>query len=87
MEITINLPEDIARAFIANGENLERKVLEATAMEGYRTGRLSHGQVGRVLGLGRFDVDAFFKIHGVPINYSFDDLQEDRRTLDNLALK
>ena len=36
MEITITLPEDIAKAFLANGENLEREVLEATALEGYR---------------------------------------------------
>lgn len=87
MEVTINLPEDIARVFIANGENLEREVMEATAIEGYRTGRLSHSQVGRMLGLGRFEVDAFFKSHDVPLNYSFDDLESDRRTLDRLAHK
>lgn len=87
MEITINLPEDIARVIIANGGNLEREILEATAMEGYRAGRLSHGQVARMLGLGRFELDAFFKEHKIPLNYSFDDLEEDRRTLDKLALK
>lgn len=87
MEITINLPEDIAKVFLANGEDIEREVLEATAIEGYRTGRLSHGQVGRMLSLSRFEVDSFFKLHEVPLNYSFDDLEEDRRTLDKLALK
>ncbi len=87
MEITINLPEDIVKVFLAKGEDIEREVLEATALEGYRAGRLSHGQVGRMLGLSRFEVDSFFKLHKVPLNYSSDDLEDDRRTLDKLALK
>lgn len=87
MEVTITLPEYIARVFIANGETIERVVMEATAIEGYRTGRLSRSQVGRMLGLDRFEVDAFFKSHKVPLNYSFDDLESDRRALDGLVLK
>lgn len=87
MEVTISLPEDIARVFIANGETIEREVMEATAIEGYRTGRLSRSQVGRMLGLDRFGVDAFFKSHNVPLNYSIEDLESDRRTLDSLILK
>lgn len=31
LEVTINLPEDIARVFGANGESLEREIIEATA--------------------------------------------------------
>jgi len=87
MEVTITLPEDIAKVFIAGGETIEREVMEATAIEGYRTGRLSRSQVGRMLCLDRFEVDAFFKAHKVPLDYSFDDLESDRRTLDKLALK
>ena len=32
MEVTINLPEDVAKVFLENGENIEREVLEATAL-------------------------------------------------------
>lgn len=84
MEITIDLPEDVAKVFLANGENLERRVLESTALEGYRTEKLSRAQVGRMLDLSRFEVDAFLKTHNVPLNYVLEDLEADRQTLDKL---
>jgi predicted HTH domain antitoxin len=87
MEVTINLPEDVANSFQLNSENLERKVLEATAIEGYREEKLSHSQVGRMLGLNRFETDEFLKLHNVPLNYSIEDLEQDRRTLDKLFSK
>lgn len=36
MEVTINLPEDVAKVLLKNGKSIEREVLEATALEGYR---------------------------------------------------
>ncbi len=87
MEVTISLPEDVAKVFSSHGDDLEREVLEATALEGYRESKLSHAQVGRMLGLTRFEVDAFLKDHKVPHNYSVEDLESDRQTLDNLTLK
>jgi predicted HTH domain antitoxin len=87
MEVTIELPEDVAGVFLANGENIEREVLEATALEGYRSGKLSHAQIGRMLNLSRFEVDKFLKTHDVPLNYTVEDLEADRRTLDKLFAK
>jgi predicted HTH domain antitoxin len=87
MEVTINLPEDIVKVFAANGQNIERKVLEATALEGYRSGNLSRAQVGRLLKLNRFEVDNFLKSHDVSLNYTDEDLESDRQTLDNLLIK
>lgn len=84
MEVTINLPEDVAKVFLADGENIERKVLEATALEGYRDGKLSRAQVGRMLGFSRFGVDEFLESHNIPLNYSIEDLEQDRRTLNKL---
>ncbi len=87
MEVTINLPEDVVKVFSAGGENIERQVLEATALEGYREGKLSHAQIGRMLGFSRFEVDEFLKAHDVPLNYSIEDLEQDRRTLDKILSK
>ena len=87
MEVTINLPEDVAKVFLKNGENIEREVLEATAIEGYREGKLSHAQIGRMLGFNRFETDEFLKAHDVPLNYSIEDLEQDRQTLDKLFSK
>lgn len=87
MEITISIPEDVAKLIGADGVDIEQQVLQATALEEYRSGKLSHGQVGKMLGMNRFQVDAFLKKHNVPLNYTLHDLEEDRRTLDELALK
>ena len=87
MEVTIELPEDVAKVFLENGKNIEREVLEATALEGYRTGKLSHAQVGRMLDLSRFETDALLKQHDVSLNYTIEDLEADRQTLEKLLSK
>ncbi len=78
MEVTINLPEDVARIISANGENIEREVLEATALEGYREGKLSQAQVRRMLGFATdMQVDAFLKEHNVYLEYDLDDIKRE----------
>lgn len=85
MKITINIPEDVAGVFLKNGESIERKVLEATAIEGYREGKLSQAQVRRMLGLATdMQVDEFLKKHNVFLNYTIEDLEQDRRTMEKL---
>jgi len=83
MEITINLPEDIAGVFSANGENIEREVLEATALEGYRSGKLSQAQVRRMLNLATdMQVDAFLKEHEVYLEYDINDIKRETEFLN-----
>ena len=82
MEVTIELSEDVAKVFLENGKNIEREVLEATALEGYRAGKLSHAQVRRMLDLSRFETDALFKQHDASLNYTIEDLEADRQTLE-----
>ena len=78
MEVTINLPEDVAKVFLNNGENLEREVLEATALEGYREGKLSQAQVRRMLGFATdMQVDAFLKEHQIYLEYDLEDLKRE----------
>ena len=50
MQITIDLPEDIARQLGAEPGGLQRTALEALALEGARAGKLSAGQARRLLG-------------------------------------
>jgi predicted HTH domain antitoxin len=78
MTIHLNVPEDIAKRLAAHGGDPNRLALEALALEGYRSRALSEEQVRRLLGLdSRFDVHAFLKKHGVPLNYSLEDLKHD----------
>ncbi len=83
MEITINLPEDVANVFLADGENLEREILEATALEGYRSGKLSQAQVRRMLNLATdMQVDAFLKEHEVYLEYDLNDIKRETEFLN-----
>ncbi len=78
MEITLNLPEDIARGLEAKWKDLPRAALESLALEAYRSGALTTAQVRRLLGFEtRYELDGFLKRHGVYLNYSADDLERD----------
>lgn len=88
MEVTINLTENVVKALSANGKNIEREVLEATALEGYREGKLSQAQIRRMLRYQTdMQIDAFLKAHNVFLNYTAEDLEQDRKTLEKLLAK
>ena len=78
MQITLNLPQDIAEGLAAKWADLPRAALESFALEGYRAGALTHAQLRRLLGFGsRVEVDGFLKQHCVYLGYSLDDLERD----------
>jgi hypothetical protein len=86
MQITLELPEDIAADLAAKGEDLSRTALEAFALEAYRAQKLSTAQLKRVLGYQtRVQVHAFLKAHDVYLHYTMADLEHDRRAGDALS--
>src|SRR5689334_8471132 len=72
VQVTIELPDDVAGELASrNGAELSRAVLEMVALEGYRSERLTHAEVMRLLGFEhRLQVDAFLKEHGVSLHYT-----------------
>jgi predicted HTH domain antitoxin len=86
MTITIELSESAERAIEqALGKDLNRAALEALAIEGYRTAKLSVGEVGRILDMGTIEAQTWLAKRGMPMNYSLDDLVADRKTLSTLS--
>ena len=80
MQITVQLPDDLAQR-----PNPGRDALESLAIEGYRTGALSHYQAGRLLGLDRFEFDGFLKERQIFDHTSdVEDFEADCRTLREL---
>ena len=78
MDISIVLPDDIARRLAAEGGDVPRLALEAFAVEGYRRGVLTHAEVGRLLSLpSRWDVDAFLKQAPAYPDYTAADVEQD----------
>ena len=84
--LTIHIPEDAEQVLReAWGENLDRAALEALVIEAYRTGKLGISQVRRLLGFeSRWEAEQWLGTRGVNWNYSLDDLEADRRTLDRI---
>jgi Uncharacterised protein family (UPF0175) len=76
MEITLHIPDELARLVASEGQDPARVALEALALEGYRTERLSESDLRRMLGFEtRLEVHAFLKEHGVYLHYDLSDLE------------
>ncbi len=84
VEVTVKLPETVARSFGETSEDIGQHLLEDAALEGYRAGRLSHRQVGAMLRLDYWETESFLKERGVPLNYTLADLDADRATLEKI---
>ena len=81
MQITLELPDDVAQGLEAQMKDLPRALLEGFALEGYRSGKLTEEQVRKILGYGtRMQVDGFLKEHGVYLDYTLEDLDRDSET-------
>ena len=66
MQITIELPEDIALGLQSKWKDLPRAALESLALEAYRSRALTAAQPGRLVAFEtRMQVDAFLKEHEI----------------------
>ena len=85
MAISFNLPSDLEENLAARLGDLGQAAKEAFIIEGYRSGRFGTSMVRRLLGLEtRWEAEQWLSGHDVPINYTPEDLQADRRTLNRL---
>jgi predicted HTH domain antitoxin len=67
MEVTLHIPDEIAKRLSAAGGDVTRRVLEAIALEGYREQTLTLYQVSEMLGLSRVETEDFLGQHHVPL--------------------
>ena len=84
MQVTVELPDQVARQWGETPDTVGRHVMEDAAIEGYRAGRLSQRQVGAMLGLDYWLTEAFLNKRVVPLNYSAADLASDNATLEKI---
>jgi len=81
MQITVEIPDDLAAVLASSGQELSRAALEAIGLEFYRQRRLSGYQLRRLLGIqSRFALDAFLKDHQVE-KYTAADFEHDLATI------
>ncbi len=84
MEVTIRVPDELARRLSAGGD-VSRQILEAFALEGYRSNGLTLFEVSEILGLGRVEAEDFLGRHQVPLADSDEaELDRDAAVLSSL---
>ena len=84
MNLTFDIPDPLAKQLGASPAELSRRALEALAVESYRSGRLSRGQVRQMLGLSWHANEEFLAQNGCDRHYTLEDLEQDRRNLDEI---
>jgi predicted HTH domain antitoxin len=84
MEITIHVPDDLARSLGQGGGDLSRRTLEALAIDSYRQGSLTQLQVGQLLGLSRIETEDLLARHVALYDYDPAELDREARVLENL---
>ena len=88
MQITIEIPDDIAQRLTQQVDNLPRRALESVVIEAYRAELITSAEVGRILELdSRWYVDAFLKQADAYLPYTEGDLEQERETLRQLRAK
>jgi hypothetical protein len=86
MNVTVQIPDDLADRLTAAGVDLSRRALEALAVDEYRNDRLSNAELQRLLGIETsFQLDAFLKAHDLWIEYTLEDAERERKSLERLG--
>jgi len=85
MELTLEIPDEIAACLAGPGRALSRTALEALAVEGYRGGALTTKQVRLLLGhLSRWETEDFLSAHGAWPDITAAEAAENSRKLTEL---
>jgi len=84
MQVTLEIPDELAAILTLAGQDPAGAALEAIGIEAYRARRISAYQLRMLLGIrSRYELDGFLKEHRVE-KYTSDDFEEDLATLESL---
>lgn len=85
MDVTVRIPDDLASRMGA-ASDLPRRALEALAAGEYKSGHLTKPDLRRLLGLETaHEIDEFLKRHDVLEDYTLEDLELERESLQRLG--
>lgn len=84
--VRLDLPPDVEQRLRQESPDLSEAVKEAYVLELFRQGKLSHYELSKVLGLDRFETDAYLKKHKVfEGSLTLEDIESDLQTLRTLS--
>lgn len=86
MDVAIQIPDEVGRALAARSADVSRAVLEAVAIEAYRSGAITPSQVQDMLGFrSRWETEAFLRRAEAYHDYTMDDLERDMAAIRDAA--
>ena len=78
MQVTIELPSDVAKQLEQKWGDVSRHILETVALEGYQAGQLTTAQVREMLGYETpMELDALLQRTSIYRNLVEDELEQD----------
>jgi predicted HTH domain antitoxin len=78
MNVAIEIPDDIGQVLADQAGDISRAVLEAVAVEAYRSGTITPAQVQQMLGLrSRWETESYLRRAEAFHDYTMDDLERD----------
>jgi hypothetical protein len=81
MQLTLEIPDDLAPPLLPPGRDPVRVAIEAIALEAYRERRLTGYQLRSLLGIpSRYELDGFLKEHRIE-KYTCEDFEQDLANL------
>ena len=87
MEVTLQIPDELVAHLGGEAvhDQLQRRALEAFALEELRAKRITEVHLRKMLGLERIEMDGFLKGHGIYQDYTLEDFEEERQALKDLG--
>jgi Uncharacterised protein family (UPF0175) len=77
MQLTIEIPDELAAALASGGADPARTAFEAIVLEAYRERRIGSLQLRTFLGIpSRYELDGFLKAHRIE-KYTAEDFEHD----------
>ena len=87
MELTVQIPDDVAASMSASGGDLSRRALEALALEEFKSGHITKAELRRLLDFATgHQLDGFLKAHEVYEDYTIEDLEKELAGLKRLGV-
>ncbi len=83
MTVTVEFPDAVTRDMHLSTAEVRQRALEGFAVECYRKGELSRGQVGEFLGLSFWETEMFLKEHGCDMSLTVEEFERQSEFLNS----
>ncbi|AGK61253.1 hypothetical protein Asulf_01257 [Archaeoglobus sulfaticallidus PM70-1] len=83
-EISVQIPQELARILGVKASELPKVVRLYLAIELYREGKVSLGKASEIAGLSKWEMMEILASKGISLQYDEEDLKEDIEVLESL---